>query len=213
MACVDANLKFISIDVGGKGAEGDASIFNRIKMGRMIRNDEHVLNLPLDSPVGQDLLPQYFIGDDAFPLLPRMMKPFKPKRRERLTDEQEIFNYRISRARFCVESAFGLLGNKWTVINGTFYCQPNKVKKIVAACCVLHNMLLNQMPETYINEYIRDHLNDEAYEMADWRRRLSQNFIPTPVFDAKEIRESLKHFFSSPQGSLPFQNRAAGLVL
>lgn len=26
MACVDANLKFITIDVGGKGAEGDASM-------------------------------------------------------------------------------------------------------------------------------------------------------------------------------------------
>lgn len=117
MACVDANLKFISIDVGSKGAEGDASMFNRIEMDQMIRNNDLALNLPQDAPIGPDLLPHYFIGDDAFPLLPRMMKPFKPKRRERLTNEQEIFNYRISRARFCVESAFGLLGNKWTVIN------------------------------------------------------------------------------------------------
>lgn len=46
MACVDANLKFISIDVGGKGAEGDASMFNRIEISRMIRNNDQALNLP-----------------------------------------------------------------------------------------------------------------------------------------------------------------------
>lgn len=33
MACVDANYKFISIDIGGKGAEGDAAIFNRMELG------------------------------------------------------------------------------------------------------------------------------------------------------------------------------------
>lgn len=203
MACVDANLKFISIDVGGKGAEGDASMFNRIEIGRMIRNNDQALNLPPNSPIGHDSLPHFFIGDDAFPLLPRMMKPFKPKRNERLIEEQEIFNYRISRARFCVESAFGVLSKKWQVINGTFHCQPNKVKKIVAACCVLHNMLLNRTPQTYIDDDIRDQMNDEDYEIAQWRRRLSQNI--NPLLDAREIRESLKDFFNSPQGSLPFQ--------
>lgn len=33
MACADAYYKFITIDVGGKGAEGDTSMFNRIDLG------------------------------------------------------------------------------------------------------------------------------------------------------------------------------------
>lgn len=58
-------------------------------------------------------MPYYFIGDDAFPLLKRMIKPYKPKRRERLDDEEEVFNYRLSRARRCIENAFGILTIKW----------------------------------------------------------------------------------------------------
>lgn len=164
MACVDANLKFITIDVGVKGAEGDASLFNKTQIGQTIRSNDQALNLPPDAPIGQNLLPHYFIGDDAFSLLPRLMKP---KRRERLTDEQDVFNYRLSRASFCVESAFGILSKKWAVVNGTFHCQPYKVKKIVAACCFLHNLLLNQTPETYIDDDVRDQHNDNVYQIAN----------------------------------------------
>lgn len=133
MGITDANYKFISIDVGGKGSEGDANMFSRIRLGRMIKEDDPQLLLPDDAPVGNIFMPYYFIGDDAFPLLKRLIKPYKPQRRERLGNDEEIYNYRISRARRCVENAFGILSIKWRCIGRKFQCRPESVKKIVAA--------------------------------------------------------------------------------
>ncbi|XP_055309488.1 uncharacterized protein LOC129573202 [Sitodiplosis mosellana] len=76
MALVDANYRFISIDVGARGSEGDANVFSRSELGRMIKTDDPLLNLPPDAFVGGEKLPYFFIGDDAFPLLKRLIKPY-----------------------------------------------------------------------------------------------------------------------------------------
>lgn len=78
MALADANYRFITIDVGAKGAEGDANVFSGSELGRMIKSDDPLLCLPPDSFVGSVQLPYYLIGDDAFPLLKRLIKPYKP---------------------------------------------------------------------------------------------------------------------------------------
>lgn len=214
MACVDANLKFITIDVGGKGAEGDAAVFNRIVLGRMIKENSPELHFPPDAPIGEKLIPYYLVADDVFPLLRRLMKPYKPTRNEPLTVEEALFNYRLSRARRCVESAFGLLGMKWPCVDSTFRCQPDKVRPIVAACCVLHNFLLNRTPETYIPDQFKDYYNDDGqFILAEWRQTISQNYDATQTVDPKDIRNAIKNFVNSPEGELPFQNRAAGIEI
>lgn len=176
MATADANYKFISIDVGASGSEGDASIFNRIELGKMIKFDDPNLCLPPHASFGEKNLPHYFIADNAFPLLPRLMKPYSPKNKEPLTNEEEIFNYRLSRARRCVESAFGILGRKWACVEQTFFCQPIKVKPIIAACCLLHNFLINRSPGTYIPVDSEDRLDDNGqYVYGNWRRSTTRN--------------------------------------
>lgn len=218
MGIADANYKFISIDVGEPGAVGDRNAFSRTKLGSMIIADHAELNLPADAQIGGNILPHLFIADDAFPLLKRIMKPYKAQRRVTLSDEQDIFNYRLSRARRCVESAFGILSIKWACINQTFSCQPNKVKNIVAACCLLHNFLLNRAPATYIPEEYKDQHNIESgeYEQGEWRRRASQNFegIDTAhIVGATNIRDALKDFVNSSVGKLQFQDRAARVAI
>ena len=52
MALADSNYRFISMDDGAKGAEGDANIFSRSELGRMIKTDDAHLNLPPDAVVG-----------------------------------------------------------------------------------------------------------------------------------------------------------------
>lgn len=220
MAVADANYKFLSIDVGGKGSEGDAHIFSRIKLGQMINEDNPDLNLPPDAPVGDTYLPYFFLGDDAFPLMKRLMKPYSPKRREQLSNEEEICNYRISRARRCVENAFGILTVKWGCIGLPFRCKPDKTKRIVAACCLLHNFLLNRNPDSYIPNEFKD-LTDEqgTYVHGIWRRNSTTTnpihfqYSGRSSQDAKTIRNKLKDFVNSPAGSVPFQRRGARIDL
>lgn len=210
MACVDANYRFICIDVGGRGAEGDGALFDRIEIGRMIKSNDPDLHLPPDAPVGNTTLPHFFIADDAFPLSKRLMKPYSGRRNVPLTKEEEVFNYRLSRARRCVENAFGIFSVKWACVNRTFNCQPDRVKTIVGACCLLHNFLLNRTNDTYIPENYQDALDPNGqYSQGNWRRS-SQAIDPIPAQNrnAKQIRDALKEFVTSHLGAVSFQNRS-----
>ena len=67
-----------------------------------------------------------------------MVKPFSTKP---LTDEERIFNYRVSRARRCVENAFGILVNRFRCLLGAMMQNTETVKIIVMDCICVHNLL------------------------------------------------------------------------
>ncbi|XP_012059747.1 PREDICTED: uncharacterized protein LOC105622951 [Atta cephalotes] len=101
MAICDANyIRFV--DIGAYGRR-DSDIFQDNAMGKAF--DEGRMNVPqpaaiMDSPV----LSFCLVGDEAFP-----MKPFFLRRPSRgLTPEQDMFNYRLSRARL-IENTFDIL--------------------------------------------------------------------------------------------------------
>lgn len=60
MALADANYRFICIDVGAKGTQGDANVFSHCKFGQMIKSNDPRLNLPPDDLIGNEPLPYFF---------------------------------------------------------------------------------------------------------------------------------------------------------
>jgi hypothetical protein len=119
LAVVDANYKFLWVDIGGRGSNSDAQIFNHSELKECLLQD--VIGLPdpavLPNDIGEEL-PYYLVGDDAFALSEFMMKPFS---RRSMELEERVFNYRLSRARRVVENAFGILANRWQIILNTMY--------------------------------------------------------------------------------------------
>lgn len=102
MAVADTSYKFTYFDVGGFGSEGDANIFEACQLGQRLLKGE--LSFPRDQDVGGKKDPFFYVADDAFPLNIRIMKPYPGKK---FTEEQTIFNYRLSRARRnCIENTF-----------------------------------------------------------------------------------------------------------
>ncbi len=81
----------------------------------------------------------HVVGDDAFPLSTRSMKPYPYRNLEK---ENRIFNYRLSRARRVIENAFGILAHRWRVFLTTIKLSPEKVTDVIFAAWCLHNLMI-----------------------------------------------------------------------
>ena len=185
---VDAEYKFLWVNVGARGYSSDAQIFNHSKLKRRIENG--TLGLPPPEPLGPNL--HYFLlGDDAFALMPWLVKPYSSRQ---LTREERIANYRISRGRRVVENAFGILASRFRVLLTTMEQRPKVVRDIVLTCVVLHNMLRShqggpERPPTPADD-IQSSQNDQGEQGQDENVR-------NPSREAKCQINLLKDYFNN----------------
>jgi hypothetical protein len=116
----------------------------------------------------------------------------KPYSRRNLTAEEQIANYRISRARRTSENAFGMLANVFRAFHTPIYLQPSKAAKVVLACCALHNYL--RSGSNGCGSTAEDCTRDEEISSNLFSLKVKQtNFSQA----AKDTREHLKVYFSS----------------
>ena len=192
----DANCKFIAIDVGAYGRQSDGGIFRESSLGVCLQNG--TLNIPAAKhlPSSNILLPYVILGDEAYPLSSYLMRPFP---RQDLNDEKRIFNYRLSRARRCVECAFGILRSKWRVFGTELETNVENSEKIVKAACLLHNIIiaeegihLDDLNENLV--FVEEHQGNELHGRAN---RGTNTSI--------QIRNAFVSYFMSPEGEVPWQ--------
>jgi len=68
------------------------------------------------------------------------MRPFP--RSKNLDFRKKVFNYRLSRARRVVESAFGLLASRWRIYRKPISASLATTVKIIQATTALHNFIM-----------------------------------------------------------------------
>ncbi|KAH9638482.1 hypothetical protein HF086_016807 [Spodoptera exigua] len=68
LAIVDANYKFIAVDVGSYGKEGDSGIFQKSCIGKKIARNKFNAPKPANLPGTDIMLPHFLVGDEAFAL-------------------------------------------------------------------------------------------------------------------------------------------------
>ena len=92
MAVVNSNYEFLMVDIGDSGRQSDGGIFSAIKLGYAM--DDIILSLPEPRRLdGSDkAFPYVFVGDEAFPLKPYLVKPYP---RLSLREKERVANYRI----------------------------------------------------------------------------------------------------------------------
>lgn len=198
MAVVDSNYYFRYIDVGSFGHEGDSNILKTTKLGKQIY--QQALNLPQPVPLPNDLsgqpMPYVFVADEAFAMCENVMRPYPARK---LTWQQRVFNYRLSRARRYVECGFGILANKWRILHRPIDVSIDMADIIIQACCVLHNFVRHR----------------DGYNFED---TLSCPLESIPAIGTRgnnigvETRDSFKSYFCSPAGSVPWQNRSCNIA-
>ena len=76
LALVDANYRFLAVDVGSYGKEGDAGIFNKSNLGKSIHNGIIKFPDPMPFPGTDTLLPHVILGDEAFKLTTSMVRSY-----------------------------------------------------------------------------------------------------------------------------------------
>ena len=208
LGLVDAEYKFLWVDVGSPGSNSDAGLFNHSTLKEALESDS--IGVPDADPLpGDDRPTPYFIvGDDAFALKTWIMKPHSQRN---LTHEQRIFNYRLSRARRIVENTFGILAHRFQVLLGTMQLQPENATKVVMACVTLHNLMRIRYPNLQ-NLALDVETEDHGVVPGAWRAGLelpepNPGRHPTnPARVAKNMRNYLTEYLSSDVGAVPWQD-------
>ena len=134
----------------------------------------------------------------------------KPYGHRGLSNDERIFNYRLSRARRVVENAFGILANRFQVLMSTMQHRPSTIRLISTTCLVLHNLMRTRYPR--MQNRLLDH-EDRNQNMipGEWRRGRQMRdcqVVQGPNRDnreGKKLRNLLKHWVNSSAGSVPWQ--------
>lgn len=204
MATVDANYRFTTVNVGSMGRFSGSNIFANSQIGEMLNNGS--LQLPESKllPGQNTKTPYVFIGDEAFPLMPNLMRPY-PKARVTGNFQNKVFNYRLSRARQTVECSFGILAARFRVYKRPFECKLDTIDRIVLATIVLHNylrtdILSNASTQGEDDEIVNDFDGSNFSCLAPNRSRSSN--------EAFYIRQKFTECFSSNPGSVDWQRKA-----
>lgn len=200
MAISDAKYRFIMVDIGAEGRHSDGGVFKNSCMGR--RFEEGTFKLPPPKPVETDgpALPYVLLADEAFPLTTYMMRPYP--RSGKLDLKKKVFNYRLSRARRVVESAFGILAARWRIFRRPIIASVENARKMVQATVALHNFILTHEEKLPTTTYARMTPED--------RTIISQGLSSLPLCKGRvcnsgiEIRNAYSEFFLGT-GALPFQ--------
>ncbi|KAM7281307.1 protein ALP1-like, partial [Ixodes scapularis] len=219
MACCDASYKFTLVDVGQPGRYSDGGVFRNSEMGERILSDTAGLPPPAHLPDTRTKLPFVFVGDEAFPLLTNLMRPFP---RKGLKLPQKVFNYRLSRARRVIENTFGILVARWRIFRQPIQASAKTLEAVVWACVSLHNYLRASdesergerlyCPTGYVDTDKEGHPGQITngrwrVESADGTAlsdvgRVSSN---THATVAKSVREKYMKYFCSRRGEVPWQ--------
>lgn len=209
LGLVDADYKFLWVNVGAEGSQSDCGIFNRSALEPALREDRMGFPRPRPLPHDDKDIPFFIIGDDAFPLRPYLMKPYSDKY---LDHDQRIYNYRCSRARRVVENGFGILAARFRVLHSCMLVGPVNAKKITKACVVLHNKLRELRP--FVGNDVDVEQPDGQIIPGAWRDAGVLHDVeaegrgPRLTGPGKEMRAYLKAYYNSPVGSVPWQEAA-----
>jgi len=140
LALVDANYKFIAVDVVSYGKNSDGGIFANSNLGKAL--EQYKLHVPKDKnlPGTQCPVPYVILTDEAFPLKTYLLRPYSGSIINGDLQKQ-VFNYRLSRATRVSENAFGNLVQKFRIFFRSIKSLPENVDNIILTTCILHNYI------------------------------------------------------------------------
>lgn len=189
LAVADANYKFLTDDIGAYGKQSDGGTFRETKLCKNLITVPHNWPKPKEIPGTTTYAPFVLVGDEAFPLMENLMRPFPGTA---LTEDRRRFNKRLSRSRTVVERAFGIMTNKWRILRKEIETSVQHADHIVHCICVLHNIVIDKdgPPIATLLE-----LEQEIpFLLSSFQNDRSNSSAPR---NATNVREAFKTYFNN----------------
>ena len=206
LAIASADYRFTMIDVGAFGSPNDPSELNNSEFGRRLEDGDLDLPMPeaLDDCEDDTPMPYTFVADSIFKQRPEVMKPY-PGRRNELTDESKVYNYRHKRARMVVENTFGILAARFRIFHRKIFLTPDHAVTVVRAACVLHNYLVKPRHV----ELVHLGANGQVINPPGWDDLYKTTGNRT-ANEGIRIRDLFRRYFNN-EGAVPWQRQGARL--
>ncbi|XP_057791972.1 uncharacterized protein LOC131008888 [Salvia miltiorrhiza] len=156
LAACDRNLKFTYVLPGWEGSAADSRIL------RDAVNRVHGLKVPKGN---------YYLVDNGYPNCEGFLSPYKGVRYHlkewgpgatRPQNAEELFNMRHTKARNCIERAFGIMKMRWGILRSTTYYPVKVQNRLIMACFLLNNFIRSQMVNDPLEQQFDDIANMEA---------------------------------------------------
>jgi hypothetical protein len=135
-------------------------------------------------------MPFVIVGDEAFILSQHVLRPYRSRN---LGVARRIYNYRLTRARWMVECAFGILCNKLRIFHRVIDVRSDFCDVIIKTCCILHN---------FVRQTDGFRFQDTLYECTLGGIKV---VCTTSNVTGTAVREYFATYFTSPLGSSPWQ--------
>uniref|UniRef100_A0A8C1XYC4 DDE Tnp4 domain-containing protein n=1 Tax=Cyprinus carpio TaxID=7962 RepID=A0A8C1XYC4_CYPCA len=178
LALVDADYRFLAIDVGSYGGNSDGGIFANSALGRAQQRETLNVPPPLELPSAPELgkVNHIIIADKAFP-----MKPYIARR--------------ISK------NAFGILTQRFKVYKRPMEVNPDLADSIVKATCILCNYLRHEVVGQADQGDSFDFDDGGNASLHEFQRPRGNRASE----EALHIRDTFRKYFVSPAGEVPWQ--------
>uniref|UniRef100_A0A3P9HCQ4 DDE Tnp4 domain-containing protein n=1 Tax=Oryzias latipes TaxID=8090 RepID=A0A3P9HCQ4_ORYLA len=137
---VDHRLRFTDVYAGWPGSNSSASVLSSSDLYLKAEDRPDGYLFPREKSVlsGGVEIPVHLISDVSFPLRPWLMKGYSDE--HQLSPEQRRFTFTLASARSVVDAAFMRLKGRWRCLLKKSDIDVSMMPKVVAACCVLHNI-------------------------------------------------------------------------
>ena len=142
MVLVNSKYKIIMVDISACGTEGESNTFCNSAFGQQFLAGQIPFPNPKNLPDTHLRAPFVIVGNEAFPSMINLLKPYPRYSKQGTKKSRAVYNYRLSCAWMTVECAFGILASRFCFLLWRMILSPTTATKVIKAVCVLHNFLI-----------------------------------------------------------------------
>ncbi|MCO5564009.1 hypothetical protein L7F22_017664 [Adiantum nelumboides] len=181
---VDAAGRLLDISVGWGGSMQTAQILLQTRLfARVMDSHELLHGRPVQLLTGAPM-PEYIIGNWAYPLLPWLLTPYANPS----APAQRLFNRVHEQVRSIARRVFGTLKASWRLLASGELTAGDGC--IIAAACILHNYLI------YSGEALGEEEEEEGVEMCSLPP--CDNSYGESIRDALAAHLNISHMMPTP---------------